>query len=723
MGVVYLAKDARLDREVALKLPMLWGDEDPEFLHRFYREARAAAGLRHPNICRVYDVGEHNGQPYLTMEYLEGVLLSDHLKKRSSPMELREAIRLVRKLAQVMRAAHQEGIVHRDLKPTNIMLDLKAGPIVMDFGLARREDREESVRTRAGQQLGSPAYMPLEQFQGNVEKIGPRSDIYSLGVILFELLTGRRPYEGNAFEVHIKILRSDTPAPSSLRPELDPELDAICRKAMAKEPEDRFGTMKELAGALTDYLQSSGGKPGPKVAGTLEPESVSDERTALLEPEPSMVNPKDGWPGHQDVSGRARTQRATNNLLILSRLGGLLAMLLLGYFVFDLTNYGWVRIKLLPVSASVDVLLDGKPVDLTLLAESMLLRAGERHLRVTGDGYQLWRGTFLVERGGNNDAVRVELTRLPTIPNLGPLNSDPPRKPETADSSSKMAKTVTNSIGMNLVLIPAGAFMMGSPDSERDRWDDEKPLHCVRITRSFYLGETEVTVGQFRRFVEATAYLTDAEQSGRGSLGFHKNTGGWSVDSSYTWRFKGFEQTDEHPVVNVSWNDAREFCAWLSRKEGQTYRLPTEAEWEYACRGGTTTRYWSGDDPETLAAVGNVPDRTAADKIHLGGSIQARDGYVFTAPVRRFEPNAFGLFDMHGNVWEWCGDWHNWHYYKQSPVDDPLGPAQGESRVCRGGGWARSPDWCRSARRFTADVSPGQCDDHGFRVALSHSGG
>jgi serine/threonine protein kinase len=192
MGVVYLAKDKRLDRQVALKLPTLWGDEDEEFLHRFYREARAAAGLRHPNICRVFDVGEHDGQPYLTMEYLEGELLSEHLKGRQAPMEPPEAVRLVRELAQVMEAAHQQGIIHRDLKPANIMLDLKAGPIVMDFGLARREDREESLRTRAGQQLGTPAYMPLEQFQGKVDAIGPRSDVYSLGVILFETLD-RRP--------------------------------------------------------------------------------------------------------------------------------------------------------------------------------------------------------------------------------------------------------------------------------------------------------------------------------------------------------------------------------------------------------------------------------------------------------------------------------------------------------------------------------------------------
>ncbi len=260
MGVVYLAKDKRLDRQVALKLPTLWGDEDAEFLHRFYREARAVAGLRHPNICRVFDVGEHEGQPYLTMEYLEGVLLSEHLKRRQAPMEPHEAVRLVRELAQVMEAAHQQGIIHRDLKPANIMMDSEAGPILMDFGLARREDREDSLRTRAGQQLGTPTYMPLEQFQGRVERVGPRSDVYSLGVILFELLTGRRPYEGNSHEIYVKLLMTSPPAPSSIQQGLDPALDAVCLKAMAKKPEDRFASMRELNQALEDYLKRGGGK-------------------------------------------------------------------------------------------------------------------------------------------------------------------------------------------------------------------------------------------------------------------------------------------------------------------------------------------------------------------------------------------------------------------------------------------------------------------------------
>ena len=168
----------------------------------------------------------------------------------------------------------------------------------------------------------------------------------------------------------------------------------------------------------------------------------------------------------------------------------------------------------------------------------------------------------------------------------------------------------------------------------------------------------------------------------------------------YSWRNTGFPQTDEHPVIAVSWYDAMAFCKWLSRKEGKTYRLPTEAEWEYACRAGTTTRYYSGDDPETLAKVGNVADATAKAKFSQWAlTIKANDGYVFTAPVGQFKPNAFGLYDMHGNAWQWCSDWYGKDYYAASPADDPTGPGTGELRILRGGSWDAKPYEPQSAKR------------------------
>jgi formylglycine-generating enzyme required for sulfatase activity len=296
-------------------------------------------------------------------------------------------------------------------------------------------------------------------------------------------------------------------------------------------------------------------------------------------------------------------------------------------------------------------------------------------------------------------------------------------------------KQITNSIGMKLTLIPAGEFMMGSGESAEDTaaffnkyygedvltadfFKDEHPQHRVRITKPFYLGTYHVTRGQFRQFVKDTGYKTDAETGKKpGAFGWDPDKKEFGFNERYSWRNAGFEQTDEHPVVDITWNDAAAFCKWLSRKEGNAYRLPTEAEWEYACRAGTTTRYYSGDDPETLAKVGNVADATYKvtfpDEKH---TIKASDGNVFTAPVGSFQPNAFGLYDMHGNAWQWCADWYDADYYAKSSADDSTGPDFGDLRVLRGGSWGGRPSNTRSAARFWGP--PGdRIVGAGFRVA------
>jgi formylglycine-generating enzyme required for sulfatase activity/tRNA A-37 threonylcarbamoyl transferase component Bud32 len=248
--------------------------------------------------------------------------------------------------------------------------------------------------------------------------------------------------------------------------------------------------------------------------------------------------------------------------------------------------------------------------------------------------------------------------------------------------------TITNSIGMKLVAIPAGKFTMGSPQPEIDHWlkivgenwekahlPGEGPEHEVEISRPFYMGATEVTVGQFRQFVTQKNYLVGDDR----------------------WKNPGWEQTDDHPVVFVSWNNAVDFCTWLSSKEGKTYRLPTEAEWEYSCRAGTRTRYSFGDSEADLPLYA-----------WFNGNAQGR-----THPVRQLHPNRWGLFGMHGNAWEWCQDSWDPNYYKNSPRRDPPG-GSGGIRVARGGGWLNVPLNCRSAFRSFAD--PGHRNDIGFRV-------
>ncbi len=322
---------------------------------------------------------------------------------------------------------------------------------------------------------------------------------------------------------------------------------------------------------------------------------------------------------------------------------------------------------------------------------------------------------------------------------------------DDARSVVEAEKVVTNSIGMKLVLVPAGEFMMGFRERS-DRlakafgggisatlaFGEGRPLHRVRITKPFYLGAYTVTRGQFRRFINETGYKPEAElimprgEAGGGGRVLRPD-GTVGRGPQFTWETPGFPQTDEHPVTNVNWNDAVAFCQWLSREEGHTYRLPTEAEWEYACRAGTQTRYSCGDDPEKLAQVGNVADGTLKawwprwGQGQGGGpwppgdaAIVAKDGYVFTAPVGQFKPNPWGFYDMHGNVGERCADWFDSEYYKTSPGEDPAGPSSRgpydlHHRVIRGGSFNDSPARAMSSFRthlaYSAEVV-----DVGFRV-------
>jgi sulfatase modifying factor 1 len=305
----------------------------------------------------------------------------------------------------------------------------------------------------------------------------------------------------------------------------------------------------------------------------------------------------------------------------------------------------------------------------------------------------------------------------------------------TKSPPKKLSVDLGDGVKMEMVLVPAGDFLMGSAESAKeaatffkkdcgdnvltaDDFKDEHPQHRVRISRPFYLGTYHVTRGQFRQFVSQSGYKTDAEKGDwPGAFGWDPEKKHFGYREKYCWRNAGFQDTDEYPVVNVSWNDAAAFCRWLSDKEHKTYRLPTEAEWEYACRAGTTTRYYSGDGPETLAKVGNVADAAAKAKFpDWKSTIKADDGYVFTAPVGKFQPNAFGLFDMHGNAAQWCADWYGADYYAKSIADDPKGPDTGDDRVLRGGSWCAGPSSARSASRTRAPED-NRCYMPGFRVA------
>ncbi|MFV1967531.1 MAG: serine/threonine-protein kinase [Pirellulaceae bacterium] len=256
MGSVYLALDTQLDRKVALKIPKVDTQEDSKFIERFLREARAAATLTHPNICPVYDVGEIDNTHFITMAYLQGNSLSDFINP-DKPQRDRNVAYVVRRIALALYEAHINGLIHRDIKPANIMIDQRNEPIIMDFGLARNMDDSEDARlTRDGAILGSPAYMSPEQVEARSGQLGAASDIYSLGVILYELLTGQLPFQGSVASIIGQIVTKEPVDPRKVRPDVSPPLAEIANKAMCKNVEGRYASMKDFAAALADYLKS-----------------------------------------------------------------------------------------------------------------------------------------------------------------------------------------------------------------------------------------------------------------------------------------------------------------------------------------------------------------------------------------------------------------------------------------------------------------------------------
>jgi len=255
MGTVYLAHDKQLDRDVALKVPQFSGDDQSDQIARFYREARAMATVHHPGLCPVYDVGEINGVHYLTMAYIEGKPL-DEFAKMGKPFPGLQVAALIRKLSLALDEAHKRGIVHRDLKPANIMIDKRNEPIIMDFGLAHRRAKNEVQLTQTGSIMGTPAYMSPEQVDGDTDRIGPRSDIYSLGVICYQMLAGKMPFSGSIGTLMVQIM-SKAPPPLKEMPgvKVDAKLESICMKALAKPQEDRQASAGDLASELREYIK------------------------------------------------------------------------------------------------------------------------------------------------------------------------------------------------------------------------------------------------------------------------------------------------------------------------------------------------------------------------------------------------------------------------------------------------------------------------------------
>ena len=741
MGVVLKAQHRRMDRIVAIKVLSSAAMKQAGAVERFHREVKAAAKLEHPNIVAAYDADEHQGMHYLAMQYVDGKDLASIVRDHG-PMGVRQAVECILQAARGLQFAHEQGIVHRDIKPGNLLLDKKGTVKILDMGLARITglvDQEDKDRlTTSGQVMGTCDYMAPEQAM-DTHRADHRADIYSLGCTLYRLLTGKVLYQGETL-MQILMAHQQAPIPSlsTARPEVPAELETCFQRMVAKEPGDRYQSMAEVVTALERVLAELSGQSATAGATADEPSSAVVARTLAFLDE---VKPRGAVTKQQKTAAEARTlpyvgpeHDTTSNFA--GRARGLVAwmrkrpLLLLGIgcgmiavvvvlIVLNLRQ-GTLVVEIDEQSGKdvqVAVSQGGEKVQVADAKSgwTLSLDVGKYDLAVQGgdDQFQLDSQSVTVTHGGQ---VKVKVTLKPSSLAVAPFDAKQARKyQERWARQLGMQVEITNSIGMKLVLIPPGEFQMGSPKElieeelkahgEDQRYKEhlpgEGPQHRVRITKPFYLGTYLVTQGEYQRVMGV-------------------NPSAFSATGGDKDKVAG-QDTKRFPVENVSWDDAVEFCRKLSdmpaeKAAGRTYLLPSEAQWEYACRAGSTGRYsFSSGGLSRVSSdeTGTVP-LARVELSDYGWFGDNAGGMPHAVGLKR--ASAWGLYDMHGSVWEWCQDWYDVGYYVQTPVDDPTGPPGGSGRVVRGGAWGAPAGHCRSAGRCA--IEPGcRYGPLGFRAS------
>ncbi|MBF0405584.1 MAG: SUMF1/EgtB/PvdO family nonheme iron enzyme [Nitrospirae bacterium] len=594
-----------------------------------------AAKIEHPNVVHIYEVGSDNHNHFIAMNLVDGETLADMLKKQYS-ITPKEAIRITCDICSALSEAHKQRVVHRDIKPLNIMIDKNGHVYVTDFGISLALD---SIRLSKSNIMGTPAYMSPERCEGKSGDI--RSDIYSLGITLYEMLTGIRPFNAdNPVALSLMHIKQPPKPPILINPQIEGWLNNIVLRCLDKNPERRYQTPIDVRNNLREGKITN---PAGTVKDIFSVYTYNDNKSSA---------PLPLW-----VIG----------------LSAVALCLVIG-------------IAMMLISGGAKEPLPAPPV---------VIMASPTPVTSTPVQSPTIPPTPAIEvvKKGTLSELKIDLEKQETTPLT---DTDP----------------VT---GMEFVFVKGGCYQMG--DTFGDGKEDEQPAHVVCVN-SFYMGIYEVSNSQFKTFVEDTGYQTDAEKENTGhgisddgmeDIGDHKGI---------SWRYPLWPSDDilkkmNHPVIQVSWNDAKEFISWLNKQSkknkqsGKTYRLPTEAEWEYACSsgGGGKNKYSWGDNN---TPSGNIADESFKKKYPnpkytiLEGY---DDGYEYTAPVESYRANKIGLFNMSGNVWEWTEDKYDQNAYSQrsnmdKPIYNPIYKGGSDiDRVIRGGSWFPNYQSARCARR------------------------
>jgi formylglycine-generating enzyme required for sulfatase activity/tRNA A-37 threonylcarbamoyl transferase component Bud32 len=666
MGVVYKARHTVMNRDVVIKVISKALLDRPEALERFRREVQAAAQLAHPNIVTAYDAEQAGDTHFLVMEFVPGRSLAEVLEEKG-PLPVAHACHYVRQAALGLQHAFEKGMVHRDIKPHNLMLTPKGQVKILDFGLAKlaSEGGPGKGLTAANAYMGTPDYSAPEQ-AADARSADIRADLYSLGCTLYCLLAGWPPFREDTAVLTIlaHLQKEPTPLPR-FRSDVPPDLWAVVARLLAKDPAHRYQVPAEVAHALAPFCKP-GGKtgPAPGTGGAGDPGGIEAE--AATGP-PRQASAPTGPPRDRTAAALPRDNQSAGlgagpDRKRRGRRWGVLAGVLgcLGLLVLVSLGLGGLVALSLRTSGA-----DSPRAPLSQPAAVAGTAAG-------GGGAP----PALLDCTGAEGVSPAEAkqAQVAWAQYLG-------RPVEEEDE-------IAPGVRMTFVLVPPGTFLMGSPrdEGERSAWEkqfDAEAQHEVTLTRPFYLGKYEVTQAHYEAL-----------------LGKDKNPSS----------FKGADL----PVESVAWTEASAFAdTWTKKRgDGLVYHLPTEAAWEYSCRGGRPSSHPFGiGDGTSLSSDqanfdGNYP---------YGGAAKGKD-LGKTCRVGSYPPNAFGIHDMHGNVWEWCADWYG--PYPAGNVSNPTGPGEGSSRVIRGGSCTSAGGHCRAANRHRYE--PGSRNFHlGFRLARS----